>query len=79
MKWIPIDRDKNGFATGECLDKILGIVFDKGYPVALATTDSTASIDYEIITPTQDVYAWRGEIEQHASYTHYLPIQKFEV
>lgn len=22
MKWLPIDRDENGFATEECLDRI---------------------------------------------------------
>lgn len=36
MNWIKIERDKNGFATDECLDKIAYFFVEYMMPVVLA-------------------------------------------
>lgn len=73
MTWIKIDRDKSGFATEECLDKMFSRL-----PIVVVQKHSDESILYESICDLNDVYAWRGEIDRDADYTHYLPIQKLE-
>jgi hypothetical protein len=68
MVWIEIKRDKNGFATEECLNEMfkheMFVVRDKG--------DKLLSGGYYLCKNP----AWRREIELHTEYTHYLPIPK---
>lgn len=74
MKWLPIDRDENGFATEECLDKI----FEKT-PVVFKTNIKGGT--YEVANPSGKTISavWREGIRTHNCYTHYLPIPKLEV
>lgn len=74
MTWIKIDRDKSGFATEECLDKMFSRL-----PIMVAQKRSGESILYESICDLNDVYAWRGEIDRDADYIYYLAIPKLEV
>ena len=66
MEWIKIERDKDGFATDECLNRML-----KNTPVALVCGNG-----YEIISPEHDIAAWRGDIERGVKYTHYMVLPK---
>lgn len=74
MQWIKIDRDENGFATEECLDKI----FEN--PVIVFRT-SIKGGTYEVAAPSGKTITsvWRQGIKTHDVYTHYLPIPKLEV
>lgn len=71
MQWIEIKRDKDGFATEECLDEMfkheLFVVRDK--------CDELGYEGYCLCTNPD----WRGEIDRDTSYTHYLPIPKVEL
>lgn len=71
MTWIKIDRDENGFATEECLDKI----FEKT-PVVFKTNIKGGT--YEVANPSGKTISavWREGIRTHNCYTHYLPIPK---
>ena len=71
MQWLPIDRDENGFATEECLDKI----FEKT-PVVFKTNIKGGT--YEVANPSGKTISavWREGIRTHNCYTHYLPIPK---
>jgi hypothetical protein len=73
MKWLPIDRDENGFATEECLRKIEAC-YEKEIPVAIAYV--SYGTDYDVITPSSDIQGWLADIHNSAKYTHYLPIPK---
>ena len=73
MNWIKIERDKNGFATDECLDKIAYFFVEYMMPVVIAIHEENC-FDYEIISPLSDIAGWRGYIERNANITHYLPI-----
>ena len=71
MTWIKIDRDENGFATEECLDKI----FNNTQVVFRTSIKGGA---YEVANPTGKTITsvWRQGIKTHDVYTHYLPIPK---
>lgn len=71
MEWIKIDRDNNGFASAECLDKMF-----TSLPIVVVKQYSDRCILYESICIWNDIYGWRGDIERDATYTHYLPIPK---
>lgn len=71
MQWIKIERDKDGFATEECLDMMF-----TSLPIVVAQESPDGSILYESICILNDIYAWRGEIDRDVTYTHYLPIPK---
>lgn len=62
--WAEIIRDKDGFATEECLDEMFAnkpfLIFDKR--------------DNDIEAVSQD--DWRGDVEKHPYYTHWKPIPK---
>ena len=70
MEWIKIERDKDGFATDECLDKICELHEQGNLIVVTDTRDDY--LDYDFISPKHDIYEWRGDIERHTYYTHYL-------
>lgn len=76
MKWMPIDRDENGFATEECLIKIEEC-YKKDIPVVIAFDNYCQ--DYTVITAALKLDAWLNSIRINSSYTHYLPIPKLEV
>ena len=59
MNWIKIERDKNGFATDECLDKIAYFFVEYMMPVVLAIHEENC-FDYEINSPLSDIAGWRG-------------------
>ena len=74
MTWIKIDRDKNGFATEECLESMR-----KAIPFV-----------YVFPCEEKDVYVAVGDEQEFDMYkqsfytdsfcvTHYLPIPKLEV
>lgn len=77
MTWIKIDRDENGFASIESVNKIIKLHKD-GIPVALASKDSYG-YTYDVISPIHDIFEWYGDIEHNPHYTHYLPIPKLIV
>lgn len=70
MEWIKIERDRDGFATDECLDKICELHEQGNLIVVTDTRDDY--LDYDFISPKHDIYEWRGDIERHTYYTHYL-------
>lgn len=74
MNWLPIDRDENGVASIESINKIIKLHQD-GFPVALASKD-TYGYEYDVISPTHDIFEYYGDIEHSSYYTHYLPIPK---
>jgi hypothetical protein len=71
MQWIKIDRDENGFATEECLDRIF-----HNLPCVVAI--NSYGMDIYIVIPEWDKQA-RDFLKSEAIYTHYLPIPKLEV
>ena len=77
LQWLPIDRDENGFATEEFMDKIQEY-FRERIPVLLAY-DSVIT-DYEVISPNcYTIVNFLVAIRKDKMYTHYLPIPKLEV
>lgn len=73
MKWIKIDRDENGFATEECLDKIF-----RNLPCVVCLQINGYN-SYDLIKKNCNVKTCRENIKNHTIYTHYLPIPKLEV
>ena len=73
LQWIKIDRDKNGFATEECLDKMFS-----NLPIVVMFNLYDGRKVYEGISETDYVGDWRGDIDRDTNYTHYLPIPKLE-
>lgn len=74
MEWIKIDRDENGFATEECLDKIFSHL-----PVVLHHNKMGGG--YDVLNPQTDSLKlyFREGVKTSKTYTHYLPIPKLEV
>lgn len=60
--WAEIHRDKDGFATEECLDEMFA-----NMPFLIYDAD-----DNDIESVCQD--DWRGDIDKHPYYTHWKPI-----
>lgn len=71
MKWQPIDRDENGFATKECLDRIFN-----NLPCAVCS--QTEGV-YNFVNEYLDMWHNREDIRTNTGYTHYLSIPKLEV
>lgn len=71
-EWIKIERDKDDFATDECLDKIFQL-FIEGNPIAIAYNGY--GIDYDIIATSSNIQRWLADIHNLSMYTHYLPIK----
>lgn len=76
MEWIKIERDKDGFATEECLRKIEDY-YEREIPVAVVFKGY--EIDYFVITTASNIHGWLADIHNSAKYTHYLPIPKLEL
>lgn len=72
MQWIKIDRDENGFATEECLDKIFSHL-----PVVLHHNKMGGG--YDVLNPQTESLKlyFREGVKTSKTYTHYLPIPKF--
>lgn len=69
MEWIKIDRDENGFATEECLDKIFSHL-----PVVLHHNKMGGG--YYVLNPQIESLKlyFREGMKTSKTYTHYLPI-----
>lgn len=77
MTWIKIDRDENGFATEECLEKIEAILKQEGDILLIVTMYGCSH--YETIDH-RFYYKMKSKIiREEMAYTHYLPIPKLEV
>lgn len=74
MKWLPIDRDENGFVTEECLDKIFN-----NLPVVLRHTKMGGG--YDVLNPKNEILkqSFRDILKSNQNYTHYFLIPKLEV
>ena len=72
MQWIEIKRDKDGFATEECLNEM----FDNA--LVIVARSECYRVYYEVIE-WEDQEDWRGEIDRDIRYTHYLPIPKVKL
>lgn len=75
MEWIKIERDKDGFATEECLDKMT-----RALPCVLLSQFNEHGVEhfYDVATLVSIDY-WMVEINTNTHYTHYLPLPKLEV
>lgn len=73
MKWIKIDRDENGFATEECLDRIFN-----NLPCAVCFQTEGGYKSYFFVNKYLDLAHNREDLRTNTSYTHYLPIPKLE-
>ena len=72
MQWIKIDRDENGFATEECLDKM-----QKSVPFIAATRIQHRFVNC-LINDERDFTIYKETIYSGSDVTHYLPIPKIE-
>lgn len=68
-KWRKIERDKDGFATEECLDEMFTNI-----PIVIRDRDK----EHYVIEEAADKEGWRGDLESHPFYTHWLKLPKFE-
>ena len=69
MNWLPINRDENGFATEECLDKIFN-----NLPCAVCSQTEGGYKYYNFVNEYLDMWHNREDIRTNTGYTHYLPI-----
>ena len=74
MKWLPIDRDENGFTTEECLDRIFN-----NLPCAVCSQTEGGYKYYNFANEYLDMWHNREDIRTNTAYTHYLPMPKLEV
>lgn len=72
MKWLPIDRDENGFATEECTTEAL-----KQLPIVIRGYDELG--EYHHLITEDNIECDRMAILKFETYTHYLPIPKLGV
>ena len=73
MKWIKIDRDENGFATEECLNRIFN-----NLPCAVCSQTEGGYKYYFFVNKCLDMAHNPEEVRTNTGYTHYLPIPKLE-
>lgn len=73
LTWIKIDRDENGIATEECLDKIFSHL-----PVVLHHNKMGGG--YDVLNPQTESLKlyFREGVKTSKTYTNYLPIPKLE-
>lgn len=71
MEWIKIDRDNNGFATEEALDKLYSQL-----PVIISETMKEDVVHYDVIT-TDNYVDWSSDLSLRPRYSHYLPFVNF--
>lgn len=74
MTWIKIDRDENGLATVECLDKIFN-----NLPCVVCSQTEGGYKYYNMVGEYFDMMHNREDIRTNTGYTHYSPIPKLEV
>lgn len=74
MNWQPIDRDENGFATEECLDRIFN-----NLPCAVCHHTERGFKYYHMVGENLDMMHNLWDIQEDNAYTHYLLIPKLEV
>lgn len=77
MTWIKIDRDENGLATEECLDRITELQkqgFDILFIVQMYGCSHYYAFDARFFNQTKIKM-----IREEKAYTHYLLIPKCEV
>lgn len=69
MKWLPIDRDENGFATEECLEKMHNAI-----PFVFISLHEEKDI-YVAVGDERDFNAYIDIFKTDSfDVTHYLPI-----
>lgn len=74
MQWIKIDRDENGFATEDCMDKM-----HKAIPFVYVCPCEEKDV-YVAVGDEQDFDVYKQSFYTDSfDVTHYLPIQKLEV
>ena len=71
LQWLPIDRDEDGIATEECLNKmfssqpfVLSILYDEDLAYCYTIVDKYFLSDF------------RNDVKKFDEYTHYLPLPK---
>lgn len=74
MEWIEIKRDKDGFATEECLDKIF-----QNLPCVVISQTEGGYKYYNMVGKYFDMHHNREDLRTNKGYTHYLPIPKVEL
>ena len=72
MEWIKIERDENGFATEECLDRIIKLQ-KQGIDILLIVQMYGSSHYYTLDAPFFNQTKIKM-IREEMAYTHYLPI-----
>ena len=72
--WIKIKRDKDGFATEDCLDMMF-----TSLPIVVAELYPNGSILYHAICDLDSLDGWRGEIDRDIDYIYYLTISKLKL
>lgn len=77
MTWIKIDRDKDGLATEDCLEKIEAILEQEGD--ILLIVQMFGCSHYEVIDHRFHYKMKSKIIREEMAYTHYLPIPKVEI
>ena len=71
MEWIKIDRDENGFATEECLDKIF-----YNLPCVVCSQTKGGYKYYNLVGECFDMAYNREYLKINTGCTHYFPIPK---
>lgn len=73
MTWIKIDRDEDGIATEECLDRMFN-----NLPVLLRHTKMGGG--YDVLNPQNEILKqwFRDNLKSNQTYTNYLLIPKLE-
>lgn len=74
LQWQPIDRDEDGFATKECLDKMFN-----NLPCAVCSQTEGGYKYYNMVGEYFDMVHNREDIRMNTGYTYYLPIPKLGV
>lgn len=74
LQWLPIDRDENGYATEECLDRIFN-----NLPCVVCSQTEVGYKYYNMAGEYFDMNHNREDLRTNTGYTHYLSIPKLEV
>ena len=75
MQWIPIDRNKDGFATDNCVNTML----DKLPFLAVMQYNEHGVEQFFDIVTQYNIADYMGDITTKTRYTHYLPIPQAPV
>ena len=74
MTWTKIDRDENGIATDDCLEKIF-----KNFPCVVCSHTEGGYKYYNFVNESIDMCHNREDLRTNTGYTHYLLIPKLDV